>query len=369
VQVASLAITPNPATVAVGGQQQFTATLTVAGVAVPARIQWSLQGPRKRGVSWGSISRDGLYTAPAQVPPAYLGWPAGYIRVRAFAYFRGSFAPAIASADVNITSAPASPAPPAGLQRLFIELYDRPDDLAWHQGMLWGVNLVADASVSEIDIAAVNRAIAAGQPLPFRISPYEKRRFTKIAPRNTSCSSAQSLALLGPTGLTADGGALWLATYFDTYYDKRYDKRIWRVIPDLVDAECLREVDGFAYRPLGATNGGPRGLAWDWGRGTLWVADDVHGRVYEFNWRTGAVVSFFDSPSTPDRPRGQPTGLAFDGTHLRLATYQDARLWTLTRAGAVVAETASPGSGPVGLTWENGRLFSDDDVSDELHVQ
>jgi hypothetical protein len=58
-------ISPTYATIAVNGQQQFTATVTgTSNVAV----NWSVSGIGCVGASCGTVSSSGLYTAPAAVP-------------------------------------------------------------------------------------------------------------------------------------------------------------------------------------------------------------------------------------------------------------------------------------------------------------
>jgi len=60
-----VSLSPSTATVTVGGQQQFTASVT--GTA-STNITWSLSGSGCSGASCGVLSSAGLYTAPASVP-------------------------------------------------------------------------------------------------------------------------------------------------------------------------------------------------------------------------------------------------------------------------------------------------------------
>src|SRR5271157_269297 len=61
----SVSISPTYATIAVNGQQQFTATVT--GTSNLA-VNWSVSGIGCVGFSCGTVSSAGLYTAPATVP-------------------------------------------------------------------------------------------------------------------------------------------------------------------------------------------------------------------------------------------------------------------------------------------------------------
>lgn len=373
-QTATVVITPPVVSLAPGESIQLSATVT--GAAQP--LKWSLRGPRDPGSDWGKITPGGVYTAPLQAPNGQV-----YITATVF----GQFGEPIGSASVPVTlragvapppvpapskppvvqvprpapsvppgvvapppvpqaiqppqPAVAPPPPAVAKQFLFSGLFDFPDDLAWHENTLWGVNLVHDNSVSKINVQKALKNTGRGQKPPFNIRPYVQKTYTSIKQKND-----EKIPLRGPTGLTSDGKHLWLATY--------YDKRIWQLKPGPSE---LIEVRSFSYQP----GGGPRGLAW--ARGRLWVADDVHGRLYQLNPIDGAAISWFASPS----PSGQPTGLAFDGSNLRLATYQDAKHWTLTLKGRVVKSEASLGPGPVGLTWGRGGLWGDDDKLDQLH--
>jgi hypothetical protein len=61
----SVAITPNPATVAVGGAQQFTATVSGA---TNNSVIWSVNGLPGGDATVGTITSTGLYTGPAVIP-------------------------------------------------------------------------------------------------------------------------------------------------------------------------------------------------------------------------------------------------------------------------------------------------------------
>lgn len=63
--VFELLVSPETATVIIGRVQQFSADL--AGTTTPA-VKWSLQGAGCDGSACGTISADGLYTAPAKLP-------------------------------------------------------------------------------------------------------------------------------------------------------------------------------------------------------------------------------------------------------------------------------------------------------------
>ncbi|HLH30974.1 MAG TPA: DUF5719 family protein [Terriglobia bacterium] len=64
-------ITPSAITLQVGQTTQFTATVSGNGV---QDVQWSVEGIAGGNASTGVIRQDGLFTAPAAVPP--LGWVA-----------------------------------------------------------------------------------------------------------------------------------------------------------------------------------------------------------------------------------------------------------------------------------------------------
>jgi len=61
----SVSVTPNPAQVSAGGQQQFSATVTGAS---STAVTWSVSGVGCTGAACGSINSAGLYTAPATAP-------------------------------------------------------------------------------------------------------------------------------------------------------------------------------------------------------------------------------------------------------------------------------------------------------------
>ena len=335
----AISISPAGATLNTGGTQQFTAQVTDNGRAITLPLRWALRGVRTNPPqSWGTLSKSGFYTAPQAVPPG------GSVTVAVYALGQWGNPLAQATAQVTVGGGAASPSPsPAGMQALFARLDEYPDDLAWHQNTLWGVNLVRADSVTKVNIAAAMNAIARGQTRPLALRNYIAKTYTSILLRD-----GRQIGLAGPTGLTSDGTYLWLATYGD--------KRIWQVNPG---PNQLVEIKSFSYAP----GGGPRGLAWEARNKRLWVADDVHGRVYALNPQNGSALSWFASPSSS----GQPTGLAFDGTNLRLATYHDAKYWTLSLSGAVVRSGPAFGRNPVGLAWGQGRLWGDDDGVDEIH--
>ncbi len=62
---AVIAVSPTSATVAVGGIQQFTATVTGTS---SAAVTWSVSGAGCSGATCGTISAGGLYTSPTSVP-------------------------------------------------------------------------------------------------------------------------------------------------------------------------------------------------------------------------------------------------------------------------------------------------------------
>ncbi len=89
----ALLISPKAAKVVIGQAQQFTAVLTGATNAV---VKWSLQGAACDGSACGTISPDGLYTAPAKLPSS------ATITVTA----RSDFAPdAMGSAAITLVAA------------------------------------------------------------------------------------------------------------------------------------------------------------------------------------------------------------------------------------------------------------------------
>ena len=61
----TVTISPTTATVQVGNQQQFTANVTGT---VNKAVTWSVSGPGCAGVTCGTVTSNGLYTAPANPP-------------------------------------------------------------------------------------------------------------------------------------------------------------------------------------------------------------------------------------------------------------------------------------------------------------
>src|SRR4051812_27977214 len=61
----TVTVTPQSATVPINGQQQFTAEVTGSG---NHYVTWSLSGSGCYGISCGTISSTGFYTAPPTLP-------------------------------------------------------------------------------------------------------------------------------------------------------------------------------------------------------------------------------------------------------------------------------------------------------------
>ena len=65
IRTLAITVSPSSAQVATGSKQQFHATITDA---VDSAVTWSVGGRGCEGSACGTISADGLYTAPAKVP-------------------------------------------------------------------------------------------------------------------------------------------------------------------------------------------------------------------------------------------------------------------------------------------------------------
>jgi len=107
-------------------------------------------------------------------------------------------------------------------------------------------------------------------------------------------------------------------------------------------------------RSFSSPGGDPTGLAFD---GThLWNADGWDEKIYKIDPSDGSVVSSFDSPG------GSPTGLAFDGTHLWNAegVNYDTKIYKIdTSDGSVVSSFDFRGV-PIalGLAFDGRHLWS-----------
>ena len=66
-KIASVTVTPNPATAIIGTKVQFTATVSGTG-SVKDGVTWSLAGPAGSSLSPGSIGKTGLYITPYPAP-------------------------------------------------------------------------------------------------------------------------------------------------------------------------------------------------------------------------------------------------------------------------------------------------------------
>jgi Glycoside hydrolase family 44/Divergent InlB B-repeat domain len=66
--VTSVTVTPNPATVTIGSNRQFSATVNGTGLSGNA-VTWSLAAPAGNTDSPGTITSSGLYTSPYPAPP------------------------------------------------------------------------------------------------------------------------------------------------------------------------------------------------------------------------------------------------------------------------------------------------------------
>src|SRR5207249_2845607 len=63
----SVSVTPNPASVATGQTQQFTATVQATG-GLSTAVTWAVNDVPGGNATVGTISPTGLYTAPSTVP-------------------------------------------------------------------------------------------------------------------------------------------------------------------------------------------------------------------------------------------------------------------------------------------------------------
>ena len=101
----------------------------------------------------------------------------------------------------------------------------------------------------------------------------------------------------------------------------------------------------------------PSGLAWD---GThLWLADDGTNTIYKLDPTDGRVLSSFKSPGS------SPRGLVWDGNHLWHADNATRKVHQLDRAtGAALSAIGEPATPPKarlpelgGLTWDGRHLW------------
>jgi streptogramin lyase len=106
-----------------------------------------------------------------------------------------------------------------------------------------------------------------------------------------------------------------------------------------------------------APGSNPSGLAWD---GThLWLADDGTDTIFKLDPTDGRVLSSFKSPGS------SPRGLVWDGNHLWQADNATRKLHQLDRAtGAALSaldEPATPAKARLpelgGLTWDGRHLW------------
>jgi len=65
--ITSVAVSPNPATITIGGTQQFTATVSGSG-SISQGVTWAVFAPSTSTLSPGTMTSSGFYTTPYPAP-------------------------------------------------------------------------------------------------------------------------------------------------------------------------------------------------------------------------------------------------------------------------------------------------------------
>jgi len=200
----SVMISPASVTVAVGGTQQFTATVQNTG---NTAVTWQVNGMAGGNATVGTISSSGLYTAPAAVPS-----PAA-VTVTAVSQ---ADATKSASAQVTITAAvpasvtisPASATVAVGGTQQFTATVQNTSNTA----VTWQVNGMAggNATVGTISSSGLYTAPAAvPSPAAVTVTAVSQADTTKSASAQVTVSATTGLAFyVSTTGSDSNPGTL-----------------------------------------------------------------------------------------------------------------------------------------------------------------
>ena len=152
-----------------------------------------------------------------------------------------------------------------------------------------------------------------------------------------------------PRGLAWDGENLWLADYNEDVGN--YE--IFKINPS--NGSVIHNYTSPCPVPSGLT----------WAGNVLWVSDMDIEKIYKCKIvGSGSsselqVITWFSSPG--DSSERDPTGLAWDGTHLWLADRHYDEIYTLNPVNMnVLCTFESPGLAPRGLAWDGTYLWNAD---------
>lgn len=152
-----------------------------------------------------------------------------------------------------------------------------------------------------------------------------------------------------------DGENLWVGG--------QNEKKIFKISP----------IDGHVIKTIPTTIASPYGLTFD---GTyLWASDSDNGSIQKIDTLNGSVIATY--PSFKTNPT-RPLGLAWDGKNIwgndfgvfggDLDFYKNDSVFVWNPKGELVTAHKAKGSGPTGLGYGNGFLFSADTKTDQVFV-
>lgn len=145
------------------------------------------------------------------------------------------------------------------------------------------------------------------------------------------------------TGLTWDGGNLWIADYKADKLTKL----------DAATGSVLMEIPSPGYWP--------GGLAWDGKH--LWNADSKQHKIYKLDPSDGTVLMEFDAPTA------NASGLTWDGTTLWTCDSRKNMIMKLDLSdGTAIRRYDAPAKSPQGLTFDGRYLWCSDRTTDEIYM-
>ncbi|MBN2521985.1 MAG: hypothetical protein JXB24_01860 [Bacteroidales bacterium] len=145
------------------------------------------------------------------------------------------------------------------------------------------------------------------------------------------------------TGLTFDGGCLWVADYKTDI--------IYKLDP--ASGSILHQIPSPGFWPMG--------LAWD-GK-YLWNADKEQAKIYKIDPQNGTILLTIDAPCS------DPEGLTWDGTTLWLGDARENAMIKLDLSdGTAVKKFDGPAKSVNGLASDGKYLWSSDRNLDEIYM-
>jgi len=147
-------------------------------------------------------------------------------------------------------------------------------------------------------------------------------------------------------GLAYDSGVLWAV------HSEGGTSNVVKISKiDAQTGEILLESNDFNWNGRGITVGG----------GSLWIADAFADAVHRVDPSSFGVVSSFPTPGT------EPTGIAFDGSHLWLVDPFFQRIYQLSTAGEVLTSFGIPNAFRQGLEWEADGMWTNTAETELTH--